>query len=150
MLSFVANLMIFRVFDLFTDTFSSIGTLTSVFNISTVSRHLMEKTLKMKTEDAHLKKILLNMCKWDFITVISTNKEMCLFEFHGTFFPSLALRYRLLCGFQMNQILCWYGTEKCWHQNTNKHNVESQNKTVHHGLASMAHSGNKDVSVTDK
>lgn len=48
--SSVANLMIFIVFDLFTDIFSSIGTLTSVFNISTVSRHLLEKTLKINKD----------------------------------------------------------------------------------------------------
>lgn len=50
MLSFVANLMIFIVFDLFTDRSSNIGTLTSVFNISTVSRHILEKTLKINKD----------------------------------------------------------------------------------------------------
>ena len=50
MLSFVTNPMIFTVFDLFADKFSSIGTLTSVFNISTVSRHLLDMTLKINED----------------------------------------------------------------------------------------------------
>lgn len=46
-LSFVTNFMILIGFDLFTERFSNIGILTSVFNISTVSRHLLEKMLKI-------------------------------------------------------------------------------------------------------
>lgn len=67
MLSFVANLMIFIVFDLFTDRFSSIGTLTSVFNISTVSRRLLEKTLKInKDRRCTFKKATLKYVRVEF------------------------------------------------------------------------------------
>lgn len=126
MLSFVANLMIFIVFDLFTDRSSNIGTLTSVFNISSVSRHILEKTLKInKDRRCTFKKNTVEYVQVGFHNGHFNKGRNVFVRIPWRVFPSLPLRYSLLRGFQLNHILRWYGAEKCWHQNFNKHSVES-------------------------
>lgn len=139
-LSFAANFMIFIGFDLFTDRVSSIGTLTFLFNINTVSWHLLEKTLKINKDrrciffKSHYWICANMLLQWPF-----QQKAKCICLNPWSIFPSLPLRYNLFHVVQLNKFYSGMELRNASIKTLINTVWIFENEAVNHGLASIWH-----------